>query len=46
MAITLFKSLVTNPTVAPKNAVVAPSRAIISKAVELYSKIGEDLSNR
>jgi hypothetical protein len=42
----LFKSLLTNPTVAPKKAVEAPIKVITNKAVGLYSKIGEDLNNK
>ena len=42
----LFKSLLTKPTVAPKNAVEAPISVITNKAVGLYSNKGEDLSNR
>jgi len=46
IAIILFKSLLTNPTVAPKNAVVAPIKVITNKAVGLNSNIGEDLNSR
>jgi hypothetical protein len=42
----LFRSLLTKPTVAPKNAVEAPISVITNKAVVLYSNIGEDLNNR
>ena len=42
----LFKSFWTNPHVASKKAVVAPTNVITNKAVELYSNIGEDLTNK
>ena len=42
----LFKSFWTNPQVAAKKAVVAPTNVITNKAVELYSNIGEDLTNK
>ena len=46
IAIILFKSLDTNPLVAPMNAVVAPTNVITNKAVGLYSNIGEHLNNK
>jgi len=46
IAIILFKSLLTNPTEAPKNAVVAPIKVITNKAVGLNSRIGADLIKR
>jgi len=46
IAIILFKSLLTNPTVAPKNAVVAPIKVITNKEVGLNSNTGEDLNNK
>ena len=39
-------SFCTKPQVAAKNAVVAPTNVITNKAVSLYSKIGDDRSNR
>ena len=39
-------SFKTKPQVAAKKAVVAPTKVITNKAVELYSKIGDDLSNK
>ena len=42
----LFKSFCTNPHVAAKKAVDAPTKVITNKAVELYSKIGELLTNK
>lgn len=46
IAIILFRSLLTKPTLAPKKAVDAPSKVITSKAVGLYSNIGEDLNSK
>jgi len=46
IAIILFKSFCTKPQVAAKNAVVAPIKVITNNAVELYSNIGEDLTNK
>ena len=45
-AIIRFKSFWTKPHVAAKNAVEAPINVITNKAVELYSKIGDDLTNK
>ena len=42
----LFKSFWTRPHVAAKKAVDAPTNVITNKAVELYSKIGELLTNK
>ena len=39
-------SFCTKPQVAAKNAVVAPTNVITNKAVSLYSKIGDDRSNK
>ena len=45
-AIILFKSFCTNPQVAAKKAVDAPTKVITNSAVLLYSKIGDDLTNK
>ena len=45
-AIILFKSFCINPHVAAKKAVLAPTNVITNKAVLLYSKIGDDLTNK
>ena len=42
----LFKSFCTKPHVAAKKAVVAPTNVITNNAVELYSNIGELLTNK
>ena len=42
----LFKSLATSPHVAAIKAVVAPTKVITNKAVELYSRIAEDRTNK
>ena len=45
-AIILFKSFCTKPHVAAKKAVVAPTNVMTNNAVELYSNIGELLTNK
>ena len=42
----LFKSFWIKPQVAAKKAVLAPTSVITNKAVLLYSKIGDDLTNK